>query len=109
MVGSCHMTSASRAFRSRGHVITYINMYCLDFDKLLIENLIKKQLSIMKLKNVYKKAIYLALKVYGSIIGKKNKKEKQYVKVKELKNLVIYNELFLLINKNFKILVKNEK
>lgn len=86
----------------------YTDTDSVDFDKPLTEDLIGKSLGKLKLENVFKEAVYLAPKVYGAIIIK-NKKDKQYVRVKGLKNPVMYNELLPLLNKDYKISVKNEK
>lgn len=89
-------------------ILYYTDTDSVDFDKPLTEDLIGKSLGKLKLENVFKEAVYLAPKVYGAIIIK-NKKDKQYVRVKGLKNPVMYNELLPLLNKDYKISVKNEK
>ena len=86
----------------------YIDTDSVDFDKPLSEDLIGKQLGKLKLENVFKEVVYLAPKVYGGIIIK-TEKDKEYVRVKGLKNPLTYKELLPLLNKDYKISVKNEK
>lgn len=110
---SSAVTAYSRIHMSNFKNLDNITLYytdtdSVDFDKPLSEDLIGKQLGKLKLENVFKEAVYLAPKVYGAIIIK-NKKYKEYVRVKGLKNPVMYNELLPLLNKDYKISVKNEK
>ena len=110
---SSAVTAYSRIHMSNFKNLDNITLYytdtdSVDFDKPLSEDLIGKQLGKLKLENVFKEAVYLAPKVYGALIIK-NKKYKEYVRVKGLKNPVMYKELLPLLNKDYKISVKNEK
>lgn len=86
-------------------ILYYSDTDSVDFNKPLSEDLIGKKLGQLKLEYIFKEAVYLAPKVYGAITSE----DKDYVKIKGLKNPIMFEELLPLLNKDYKINIDNEK
>ena len=107
---SSAVTAYSRIHMSKFKNLDNITLYytdtdSVDFDKPLNKDLIGKELGKLKLENVFKEVVYLAPKVYGGI----RSNNKEYIKIKGLKNPVEYKELLPLLKKDYEIKIKNEK
>jgi hypothetical protein len=91
----------------------YSDTDSIDIDKPLSDKDVGTELGKMKLERIFKKIVYLAPKVYGGITTD----NKQYIKIKGLtkikdlikKNLINFNELTSLLNKDTILEVPNNK
>nr|QWO71388.1 DNA polymerase [Termitomyces sp. T70a] len=84
----------------------YSDTDSIDINKPLNEMLVGSELGQMKLEHIFKKAVYIAPKVYGSIDNKNN----EIIKIKGYKNSnVKFTELETLLIKNNKLLLSQEK
>ena len=87
-----------------------IELYYSDTDSIVISDflpahLVGKELGKMKLERVWKEACFLAPKVYGGITTE----DKEYIKVKGLKNPVSFEELKTLLHKDASLTFHQEK
>ena len=104
------ITAYSRIVMYSYKNIPYIIVYYTDTDSIVInkplpENLVGNEIGKMKLEHISKKAIFLAPKVYGFITNK----NEEIVKIKGAKNIIPFNELYDLLNKDKKITIYQDK
>jgi hypothetical protein len=100
-----HMNNLIKELNDLGHTIYYTDTDSVFTDKPLPSHLISKELGKLKLENVFKKAVFLAPKVYGGI----TLDNKELIKIKGSKNVISYSELSKLLFKNNKIMLNQEK
>lgn len=87
-----------------------IELYYSDTDSIdvttpLNSNIINEELGSMKLENIFKRAVYLAPKVYGGI----NINNESVIKIKGSKVKLSYDQLEVLLNKDNKLTLDQEK
>ena len=107
---SAAVTACGRIHMSKFKTMKGINIYYSDTDSIftnkeLDQSFIGNDLGKMKLEHHFKKAVFLAPKVYGGV----DFNNKEYVKVKGLKNPINFNELLDLLNKDSKLEINQEK
>nr|QWO71399.1 DNA polymerase [Lyophyllum semitale] len=83
----------------------YTDTDSIDIDKPLNPNLVGKELGKMKLEFLFKKAVFLAPKVYAGIISDDQEK----VVVKGLKTSPSFKDLLSLLKKNTKLTIPQDK
>lgn len=97
------VTTYSRVHMSQFKTMKDLTLYYTDTDSIdtnkpLDFKFIGNDLGKMKLEHTFTKAIFLAPKVYGGITP-----NYEYVKIKGVKNPIHFNELFNLLNKDYKL------
>nr|QWO71383.1 DNA polymerase [Termitomyces sp. Mi165-7] len=94
-------------FKNNPHFeLYYSDTDSIDINRPLPENFVGKGLGQMKLEHIFKKAVYLAPKVYGGIETNNN----EIIKIKGYKNKNLkYTELEPLLYKNENLLLSQDK
>lgn len=90
---------------SDDYKLYYTDTDSIYIDKPLDNKWVGKNLGQLKLENIFKKATFLAPKVYGGVLSN----SMEDTKVKGFKNHVKYNKLKSLLNKNKNLLLEHEK
>src|SRR5882762_1506344 len=103
------ITALSRVFMTQFKNNEDYNLYYTDTDSIYIDKKLKKKyvgkdLGQLKLENIFKKATFLAPKVYGGMLT-----SGEITKVKGFKNHVKYKQLKSLLSKNNSLLLDQEK
>jgi hypothetical protein len=109
IVVSAVVTASARIHMSQFKTNKNISIYYSDTDSLDVDReldlkYIGHGLGLLKLEHVFNDAIFLAPKMYGGVTD-----TYELVKIKGLKNPVKFNELIPLLNKNYKLEIKQEK
>ena len=90
---------------SKDFNLFYSDTDCIDIDKPLDDNLVGKDIGKMKLEYIFKNIVYIAPKVYAGITD--NNKEVSKIKGSKIK--LPFKELEMLLYKNNKVLINQEK
>ena len=101
--GRIHM---SKFKNSKEFDLYYSDTDSIDISKPLDNKYVGKELGQMKLEYTFKDAIYLAPKVYGCINSENNE---EIIRIKGSKKKVPFNDLKLLLKKDEKYLISQEK
>lgn len=92
-------------FKTNNEIILYYtDTDSIDINKELDSKYVGSELGLMKLEHVFNDAVFLSPKMYGGITD-----DYEYVKIKGLKNPIKFKELKPLLQKNIKLVIKQEK
>lgn len=84
--------------------VYYTDTDSIDIDKELNSKYVGKELGQMKIEHVFEDAVFLGPKMYGGIT-----KDYEYVRIKGLKNPIPFKNLKLLLYKDSKLEISQEK